>query len=906
MKTSKFFVSTLIAAATMTATAYGSGETISLNFTYGDTGTISSGEAGLISVSSSEWTNIDVKSVASTELSLSTGESITATSVGGWQSNTSLSETSSGDAYLLKGYLDVSNHDENKRYWEVEVSNISYFTYDVYVYLAGDSAEAQFASVSINGQSYIGDAERGSVTVADPTGWGSCNATATSLTLGTNAIKVSDVVGSNVVFTNDWVATNVRATLAGIQIVNTYAGTAINVNTDGTNINWTDSSIGNTEWANSTVNAGTYAAFDLTADTSVNVTADGGVTTDAITVSGSGILALSGNSITLIGPGVVRTDADTASMTVANDVTFENGGVVSGNVVLQGNTIISGGTVSASTDAVGGSKSISVGKDATLDLGAGGSAINMELSGAGTVKYSFTSTDSEWGGGTGSGIRVSDDFVGTIDYTGCLNWSSSTTFGSDDAVVKLSSRTGENDAIWGNEERTFKNKFVFATDYGINVSAASLTISGDVVSTGTLNVTSSTAGRILTLGGQSSLSEVSVESNATINISGDATIGILSASGGSVSVAENASVSVGTLNFGNDKGVTSGEISGTYNIQKEGSFVFKHSAKTIEADLVFEGNTKLVLADTSSDSVGSGAYSTNVNSGLTIAGGVTLNGTTTYESLYWKTTEISGKITGEGGIKFSGTKHGTWGTNAYLILSNEENDFSGGIAIERNTGIVRATSGGALGTGTISLSEETSILSYLGTAGESFDKISNKITGSGSVYIDSGKVVMLGDNSELSGNILVNAGILAVGSDSALGTGAVTVVESATLTIAVSSVKAGAVTFNEGSTLAIDLNGFVNAVSDGDKMMLNVLNSTSITFGAESESLVSGVTLSSDLDGYFDEASLGDYAKYAREWAYDGEMLTLTMTIPEPSAFGLLAGLGALALCVSRRRRNRR
>jgi len=43
-------------------------------------------------------------------------------------------------------------------------------------------------------------------------------------------------------------------------------------------------------------------------------------------------------------------------------------------------------------------------------------------------------------------------------------------------------------------------------------------------------------------------------------------------------------------------------------------------------------------------------------------------------------------------------------------------------------------------------------------------------------------------------------------------------------------------------------------------------------------------------------------------YVYDSETRvgTLTLGIPEPSAFGLLAGVGALALVASRRRRSRR
>ncbi|MBQ8445442.1 MAG: PEP-CTERM sorting domain-containing protein, partial [Opitutales bacterium] len=51
----------------------------------------------------------------------------------------------------------------------------------------------------------------------------------------------------------------------------------------------------------------------------------------------------------------------------------------------------------------------------------------------------------------------------------------------------------------------------------------------------------------------------------------------------------------------------------------------------------------------------------------------------------------------------------------------------------------------------------------------------------------------------------------------------------------------------------------------------------------------------------------GKYGLFVEQWVESGDVhmsyATLIINVPEPSAFGLLAGVGALALVVSRRKR---
>ena len=102
-------------------------------------------------------------------------------------------------------------------------------------------------------------------------------------------------------------------------------------------------------------------------------------------------------------------------------------------------------------------------------------------------------------------------------------------------------------------------------------------------------------------------------------------------------------------------------------------------------------------------------------------------------------------------------------------------------------------------------------------------------------------------------------------------------------------------------------------VADSAKLYLDV---TGLTLnGTEDVSLTIAGANAISSESFFDQVLVGSYdeqgAWVSSEWYYladswNSETGTLTLTIPEPSAFGLLAGVGALALVASRRRRSRR
>ena len=179
-------------------------------------------------------------------------------------------------------------------------------------------------------------------------------------------------------------------------------------------------------------------------------------------------------------------------------------------------------------------------------------------------------------------------------------------------------------------------------------------------------------------------------------------------------------------------------------------------------------------------------------------------------------------------------------------------------------------------------------------------EVSGTIKGDGALQKNGTGELVVSETNVYTGGTTVNGGVLTVKNATALGTtaGTTTLNSGGVLKIAVNGgLTAGMVTLNEGALLAIDLTAYSN-IEEGTA--LTIISSSAISFNSQE--------FSSDLmeNTFFDleNSNLGSWSSYLREWSYDTTNgLRLTLTIPEPSTFGLLAGLGALALAGTRRRR---
>ena len=180
-------------------------------------------------------------------------------------------------------------------------------------------------------------------------------------------------------------------------------------------------------------------------------------------------------------------------------------------------------------------------------------------------------------------------------------------------------------------------------------------------------------------------------------------------------------------------------------------------------------------------------------------------------------------------------------------------------------------------------------------------------SGSLSLHKVSDGTLILSGNNSYSGGTTVAAGTLVVKHAQALGTGDVTVESGAILSVGLASlsrgVRANSYEFKPGSLLLVDLIDVSLPAELSPYAMpifLEVIRADTITFG-NVELAVGDLDALAETYIAFENDALGKYTK--REWFYDGRALSLVLAIPEPSQFGLLAGLGALLLVGTRRRR---
>ncbi len=174
------------------------------------------------------------------------------------------------------------------------------------------------------------------------------------------------------------------------------------------------------------------------------------------------------------------------------------------------------------------------------------------------------------------------------------------------------------------------------------------------------------------------------------------------------------------------------------------------------------------------------------------------------------------------------------------------------------------------------------------------------ISGSGALNVTGAGMLTLSGENTLTGNVSVSSGTTLVANHaSALGTGTVSVAENAKLGLVAGTTVSGVtggIELASGAKLVVDMTSKASAT---ETFTLDLITGTALKYNGTSVSSSNVGTLL----GSAYELSNWNKTGWISTLSYANNKLSLTMSIPEPSSFGLLAGLGALALVGARRRR---
>ena len=200
--------------------------------------------------------------------------------------------------------------------------------------------------------------------------------------------------------------------------------------------------------------------------------------------------------------------------------------------------------------------------------------------------------------------------------------------------------------------------------------------------------------------------------------------------------------------------------------------------------------------------------------------------------------------------------------------------------------------------------------------------VSGILSGEGKLIKNgAGTLTLSNANNTYSGGTTISAGTLVAGANGALGSdvveisgGQLSISEGVTVSNSLKVVLAPAV-YEVGSGKAAIIGSGEVAAGTSLEVCIDSTLLEAVWVGGitkqyqvfESASLLAGeITVSYTTDVDVSEDFWNSFSEAGGFCTLDQDTGVLTLGIPEPSAFGLLAGVGALALVVSRRRRNRR
>ncbi len=673
--------------------------------------------------------------------------------------------------------------------------------------------------------------------------------------------------------------------LEGSSVIGRGAGGAT-FNADGTvtvsdgtagELTWVGDSAGAGTWNYSTTNtpwtnSGTATSF-MNKD-NVTFAKDATVAVDAAGVTAGKVTIASDKTVTLTGGNV----------TVSDSIELETGATLS----------LGAGSANGATATLAGNSVYAITASASGEVALG------NVSGTGTLKFAGVGNLSDSGGSDPafSTVAIGSGFAGTVEITAGLvdmltdEMTSAilpSRLGSASKVVLngggllfRNTNNTNSEEIETYTEASFSKAIEVGTAGGVIrlYGNGNVTLASDISGTGTLKHTD---GGTLTLVGTVNLTGGFTNAAGTTNFTGTTTLGTLSVSGGTLN-ATSLLVSAGEATANGIIAAGSVTISGGTTNISGGTTVGNGGVLTISSG---GGNSALRGGVTVQDG-GMLKLTANDATGYTNGiGNITIDHGGVLEMAMNGNTSFRGTLTLNGTIR-AGTGSG----------ANTRWDFYTG------SSLVTTVAGAKIESG-VNVSLRRNDVEFAVNGKDASLEIASVIVrteGNGILKkAGTGTLILSGTNTH--SGVTISGGVLVAKNTSALGasTATTTVDSGGVLKIAVNGgVTAGTVTLNDGALFAIDL----TTMTVAEDTALTIISSSAILFN----SISAGGMSSNDIEAYFSasNSNLGSWSSYLREWSYDTTNgLQLTLTIPEPSMFGLLAGLGALALAGTRRRRKK-
>ena len=611
-------------------------------------------------------------------------------------------------------------------------------------------------------------------------------------------------------------------------------------------------------------------------------------------------------------------------ITISEDTTFtasSSNTLSASNVAVEsGKTLTISGSGGISNYSFG---SVDVAENAVWDLGTYGSvAVSQTVTGSGTVKIVNSS------GGHSVTVNLGE-FSGILDFTGKFK-SDGNTLGTD-ATIRISG-SGANCNMWGGG--TLANDVHFLTDYQIGDSTStSITLSGRV---------STEEGTTLTVGATRS------GYTGTAIFSGGMDVSHLLVNDYGVAQIRNNAADSGSSKKLNKVTLANGRTLTLYSAAQPtvattiGELALSGATATL-AMTHFQGYwnvDKLDIGEQTSVTLNLASSQSSSNTGIFELGASSASDVGNFAGTFNVTSTDTGKtrsvsvVISNGDIaKKAVVKLASIGSAASSTIPSR---LSLGVNASRVTiaGLV-STLGDNAGVYSGKVGTETDGASI--PAGDSTTRTLVINTAEGGDYSFNGKILanlnlektgagtqtLAGASTAFNGSVKVSGGVLALADASAIGSGNAVRIDGGQLkvgngTTAV-SLNAAAYTivlsdaYSEDSGVAAIVgtdtaNKSSVALATDTKITIELADSVAVSLAAEAAQyqykIFDTATIVSD-SFTIDSFALSEALK--SDWqisGYKNGVLTIA-AIPEPSVFGLLAGLGALALAGTRRRRRK-